>query len=1082
MNASTTTTPHTPLETLLLFRGVAKYGLTDDDFVRVSEALRNNGLIKNGPTYDAQRLTPEILRELFLRLLREELRNESENTPGPDGALSPASKKRRLQSPPLLTLADARQHIEKIEAAYTKLYNAYLRHAIHEIRQFEQQFERLQGEIRELEKLSPPGPESEARPQSPIVAPRAPAKQEAVPANGVGPTPGSSPKPPPAPAPISTSQQAPNRGLQPLPPQAGSQHDARAVPSPSPLPQATAEKAAAAAQLAAPVHPESVASPQLGRQEPPKAPLAKPVVVPKPPSGTPHQVLQAPQSVAQFHSAAPSPVHAGTLTAEGLQRPDHGAAFKHLPTANAQLPVQGQLKWEPPYQPNAPPRHVTNTHPQHAPQAFSPQSHFTPSQRSQQQQQAPLPQSSAGPIQGPAGTKPLPPQQALAPPHSAGQLAPPPQSPVVKPPAEAASGPNWQQPVPSNQPPGSGPQAQVRAQAQVQPPAHLQYQGYPVSVQGPAASGHPAPPVQPSPVTPGPQQAPTVVPPAPVPPVPAPPRPSPGLAAPQPPQQPPAFQPPAYTQQPHAQPGAPFPGPVQPEATQRYSSPYQPPRPAAVDRIHPRRPPASTPTPAARFSPAPSAPQTPSSIALPQRLAGGSGTKWVSNSTPSTPKPEFRLGYDDVPSPAYEPTSPILSASAPREVKESQKPEGPAETPKSKPGRSPASQTAQGASPPQPGPRPPSTQPAKSPAKQTAAAEPEPPQVKQDEANTPHLSTEAGDTTADESVSGRPPPTRATKRKREDLTPTPAQTPRASQQQDASSDGPGASTTAAEGPKFVLWTRSFNKVCGSAMEQIIHHRFANMFVAPIREKDAPGYHKVVKQAQDLKTIRAAINHGNRAAAQAAAALPDGDPGTSSVWLPRTEDLVPPKSIINSSQLDRELAHMFSNAVMYNPDPHHGPGPAFLRGEEDDDDDDDAGGPDGSGGGGGGGGSGHSHAQDSGVLGYKVDEFGVVNDARAMFVEVEKLLSELRSAEVRRNVPPGGPHGVGGTGTHTRQASVLAAQGGGVEVEVVAEVVVEVVVARKGRAPGRTMPRSPTGLRKEERMARAPRQAKGSAGR
>lgn len=293
---------------------------------------------------------------------------------------------------------------------------------------------------------------------------------------------------------------------------------------------------------------------------------------------------------------------------------------------------------------------------------------------------------------------------------------------------------------------------------------------------------------------------------------------------------------------------------------------------------------------------------------------------------------------------------------------------------------------------------------------------------------TPRPSTEAGDTTADESAAGRPHPARSTKRKREELTPTPGRAPRASQLREALSEGLNP-VNPAEPPKLVLWTRSFNKVCGSAMEQIVHHRSANMFAAPIREKDAPGYHKVVKQAQDLKTIRAAINHGNRAAAQAAASLPDGaDQGSASgVWLPRTHELVPPKSIINSSQLDRELAHMFSNAVMYNPDPHHGPGPAFLREVDEDEEgaDADAGG---AGGGAGGG-------QDSGVLGYKVDEFGVVNDARAMFVEVEKLLSELRSAEVRRNVPPGGGAGAGAgggvvTGTSTRQASVLGGGGGG----------------------------------------------------
>ncbi len=205
-----------------------------------------------------------------------------------------------------------------------------------------------------------------------------------------------------------------------------------------------------------------------------------------------------------------------------------------------------------------------------------------------------------------------------------------------------------------------------------------------------------------------------------------------------------------------------------------------------------------------------------------------------------------------------------------------------------------------------------------------------------------------------------------------------------------------------ETPHGVVWTRGFNKVCGSAMEQIVHHKTASLFAAPIREKDAPGYNKVILQPQDLKSIKAAINHGNRAAAQAAAALPGGDPNTSSVWLPLSEAVVPPKSIINSGQLDCELAHMFANAIMYNPDAGHGPGPAFLRNEDETEGDGQEGGA-------------HENA-----LGYKVDEFGVVNAARIMCIEVDKLLSELRAAEDRRGV--GGRPGVA-TGTSTRQASV-----------------------------------------------------------
>ncbi|KAK4038164.1 hypothetical protein C8A01DRAFT_17735, partial [Parachaetomium inaequale] len=986
---NTSTTPHTPLETVLLFRGIAQYGLDEHDFARIAEALQSNRLVKNSPTYDARRLSPETLRALFLRLVRDELRTEGNTPSDNDGALSPASKKRRLQSPPPVTLNDVRQNAEKIETAHTKALHAYVLQATHEIRQFEQHYAQLQKEIRELEKLGVREPDGEPKPQSPNGVPAA-GKLEAGPSNGVGPSPGTSPRPPHVPA-AQPAPQHPLRNLQPLLPQPAPHQDTRN--GPSPLQLATSEKASHATWSPAPAHPEAVRSPQLGQQEVPKTPVTRPAATPKPLNGAP-PVLQAPQGAPPFQPPPQSP--APPAVAEGLQRPEGivGRQSPALQPANAQLPAQGQLKWEPPYQPNAPPRQTANTVPQHPPNMLPPTSHLMPSPRAPQQ---PLPHPSPVPPQGQAG-RPVPQQQVLIPPHSTSQFAPPLQSPTVRSPADLAAGPNRQQPLLPSPAASSVPPPQ--------PPYHPQYQGHPVSTTGPATPVYPGQAAaHPAPAPPGPRRSPAI-PPTPTPPVVVPPRPSPGLAAPQHPQQPPAIQPPPYGQQ-HVPRGAPSPVPAHPDAAQRYSSPYQPPRPAAVDRIHPRPPVTSTPTPAARFSPAPPPPKTPA-MTLPPRLAGGSGTKWVSNSTPSTPKPgiEFRLGYDDVPSPAYEPTSPNLLPSAPSVAKEAQRRQGPAETPKHKPGRPHVPQRAQGVSTPQPGPRPASSQPAGPQTKQPAV-EREPPRVKH-EATTPRPSTEAGDTTADES----------------DLTPTPMQTPRASQLRDALPEG----LNPADGPKLVLWTRSFNKVCGSAMEQIVHHRSANMFAAPIREKDAPGYHKVVKQAQDLKTIRAAINHGNRAASHAASSLLEGgDPGSSSVWLPRTEDLVPPRSIINSSQLDRELAHMFSNAVMYNPDPHHGPGPAFVRGDVDDEDGE--GGADAAGGGGGGGGAAGAGQQDSGVLGYKVDEFGVVNDARAMFVEVEKLLSELRSAEVRRGAPPPGIAG-GVTGTSTRQVSVLGGNGGG----------------------------------------------------
>lgn len=194
----------------------------------------------------------------------------------------------------------------------------------------------------------------------------------------------------------------------------------------------------------------------------------------------------------------------------------------------------------------------------------------------------------------------------------------------------------------------------------------------------------------------------------------------------------------------------------------------------------------------------------------------------------------------------------------------------------------------------------------------------------------------------------------------------------------------------------MLWTRGFPKVSASTLEQISSHKYANMFTHPIKPKEAPGYHSIVLRPTCLKNIQKAIVAGNKAAAAAAAALPDGDPGTNSVWLPINEDLVPPRAIINSAHLERELVHMFANAIMYNLDPNRGPGPAFLKG---------------SGVGTKGANEAHGRTQShaggdaANMVGYQVDQDSVVKDTQSMFSEVDKLLIELRSTEAQPGVPP-----------------------------------------------------------------------------
>jgi hypothetical protein len=121
----------------------------------------------------------------------------------------------------------------------------------------------------------------------------------------------------------------------------------------------------------------------------------------------------------------------------------------------------------------------------------------------------------------------------------------------------------------------------------------------------------------------------------------------------------------------------------------------------------------------------------------------------------------------------------------------------------------------------------------------------------------------------------------------------------------------------------VLAVRNFPRVAMPIIENdIMSHKHASLFSVPVRDKDAHGYSDMIRRPQDMKSIKTAITAGSRAVNTAAAAdesLQSGGPrDASSVLLPVSEDLVPPKGIVNSAQLEREIMRMFANAVMFNP--------------------------------------------------------------------------------------------------------------------------------------------------------------------
>ncbi|KAL8397399.1 hypothetical protein RB594_004212 [Gaeumannomyces avenae] len=484
---------------------------------------------------------------------------------------------------------------------------------------------------------------------------------------------------------------------------------------------------------------------------------------------------------------------------------------------------------------------------------------------------------------------------------------------------------------------------------------------------------------------------------------------------------------------------APPPGITQPEVSKHYAGPYDTTTVPVATAPGSFRPQVSTPKPPAaghRF--APLLPQTPVNVGDAGYLSRhGSATRWKSAQTPATPNAVEASGMAAPPFERLSPVSSTASLAVPgatsvsldglADSAASQQSQPKAQgkkqqthkletgsPPKARQVRQPRSKVHDAQNLPASKEAEAHQQPSPVDETRKAAREPDSAKVK-DEEETPRPMDETGDTTADESgPSQRHPapsaslPPRRPKRKRgesagpdrTDTTPAPV-----SEAPPETATAPLASTSVvprSEPPSHILWTRGFPRISSSALDQIGSHRHANMFAHQIRDRDAPGYKNIVLGPMDLKSIRAAITHGNKAATQAAAALPDGDPGASTVWLPISEDLVPPRGIINSAQLDRELVHMFANAIMYNPDPQRGFGPSFLR--RDDDEDEAADEADAS--------TAAAGVPGSNVLGYKVDENAVVNDTRSMFVEVEKLLSNMRAAEISRGAPPPPPGSTG----------------------------------------------------------------------
>jgi hypothetical protein len=126
----------------------------------------------------------------------------------------------------------------------------------------------------------------------------------------------------------------------------------------------------------------------------------------------------------------------------------------------------------------------------------------------------------------------------------------------------------------------------------------------------------------------------------------------------------------------------------------------------------------------------------------------------------------------------------------------------------------------------------------------------------------------------------------------------------------------------------VIANKNFNRLSSTIMNDIQSHKHASLFSNAVRDRDAEGYSDIIRRPQDLKSIRMAVTAGNRAVNAATASDSFTSSNTTSqpsrsdtggiLVLPVSDDLVPPKAIVNSSQLEKEVMRMFANAVMFNP--------------------------------------------------------------------------------------------------------------------------------------------------------------------
>ncbi|KAL5340761.1 hypothetical protein BJX70DRAFT_360317 [Aspergillus crustosus] len=917
---------YTPFESLLFFQFLTTFDTRPTSFVSISDLLRNNKFVRENGAFDARRLSPEALEELYSTLMRDGGDSTSSTEPNghQSGTPSPSNpKKRKITNLRPDGLPDTGKSNPGLAPFLTShLYTKYKELATKEIRHEEKRYREIQKEIERLQK--------EER--------EAPPEKVAVPA----PVPAAQTKLEPAPEPM----------------------DVDTTEKPVEQPQPTIES------IAAPIEPATIVEPKQSQAEPSRKDQPQHPPAPEPP-------IQV--------STQPVPPEV-QLPAQTVGQESQPQKQNLLPESQPQPPTPLQQQQQPPPpasppQPTAPPQHIPPpsqliqpTQPQQ-PQVATPS---RPQPIKSGPQVLPQPQVSNGKLPQPASvpqTTQVQSKPAIVPPNV------PPTQPQKSVPAPVAVAPVPAPPGPAIAPVQTAPAANTPVPASTPQKAVL-------TAKGTWKKVAPTPTVPPR----GPSQASFQ---------------QWSLNQPQ-PSQPPkpqrTTQPPSFPISESAgQARPPQPSlPIQQTPKLEKKAQRGPQTVATPSTPQPTRPVFQTPAPvstsgfATPVGPVHGLPATGGRGSRP-RLSiqtPGSLTPWKQNpllTLPHSPRSPDRPRPEDVSPISEKAPSPFGSRAATPEEPEPPRRKGPGRGRKKatesdqtvtkkkaekatglaskKRTRSAASSRSRG----------------RSILSRDEESGAESGKVKREIPSTPAgIDTAEPERTATDPKGilisvprgrGRP------KRKR-----APSEAPEPEPPQPEISHLSRVDSSDQSAP-FVLCARNFPRTGAPIMNDVTMHKYASIFTKPLTERDAPGYRDLVYRPQDLKSIKSCIHQGSKALAAATDAantpVADGESpvpngGTPSkngvLMLPRTEEVIPPKAIVNSAQLEKELIRMFANAVMFNPVPQRGFGPGFPMIAD--------------------GGDGKR------TYVYEPDEGGIIKDTLDMFEDVEQAVTRWRAAERR----------------------------------------------------------------------------------